>query len=133
MRTMVEIAKSDQEKGIFQKDISEIQKISYKYLDHIIYSLKRAGLLENVKGKKSGYQLTRVASDITLYEIHAAFEPEIAIVECLSEYIQCDMEDMCATKDFWNGLNTLIKQYLTNITLQDLVEGKNVNFSLIKS
>ena len=130
---MVEIAKSDQEKGILQKDISEIQNISYKYLDQIIHSLKRAGLLVNVKGKKSGYQLTRLASEITLYQIHAAFEPEIAIVDCLSGYIQCDMEDICTTKDFWSGLNNIIEQYLTNITLQDLVNGEEINYNLIKS
>lgn len=47
-----DIAKADQETGIFQKDISENQKISIKYLDHIIHSLKIAGLIINIKGKK---------------------------------------------------------------------------------
>lgn len=52
MRAMVEIAKADQKTGIFQKDISKNQKISLKYLDQIIQSLKTAGLIVNVKGKK---------------------------------------------------------------------------------
>ena len=126
MRAMVEIAKVDQETGIFQKDISERQKISIKYLDHIIQSLKTAGLIINVKGKKSGYRLTRDASEITALDIHNAFEPEIAIVECLSKHITCEFESICHTNPFWQGLNDIIIEYFSNATLEDLVQSKNL-------
>ena len=36
----MEIALSDSENGIYQKDIAKNQNISYKYLDHIITALK---------------------------------------------------------------------------------------------
>lgn len=121
MRAMVEIAKADQKAGIFQKDISEKQKISLKYLDHIIHSLKTAGLIVNIKGKKSGYRLTRPASEISTLNIYNAFEPEIAVVECLSEHINCEMEMFCNTSEFWHGLNELIIDYFTQNTLEDLV------------
>ena len=124
MRAMVEIAKADSKKGIFQKDISKKQKISIKYLDHIITALKTAGLIINVKGKKSGYRLTRSASEITMLQIHTAFEPEIAVIECLSEHIECEMEKICYTFPFWSGLNKLVKDYFTNVTLQDVVDKK---------
>ena len=121
MRAMVEIAKVDQKIGIFQKDISENQKISIKYLDHIIHSLKTAGLIINIKGKKSGYRLTRDASEITTLDIHNAFEPEIAVIECLSEHITCEMESIGLTNPFWRGLNNLVIDYFTNATLEDLL------------
>jgi len=124
MRAMVEIAKADPKKGILQKDISKKQKISIKYLDHIITALKTAGLIINVKGKKSGYRLTRSASEITMLQIHTAFEPEIAVIECLSEHIECEMEKICYTFPFWSGLNKLVKDYFTNVTLQDVVDKK---------
>ena len=122
MRAMIEIAKADQATGIFQKDISENQKISIKYLDQIIQSLKTAGLVINVKGKKSGYRLTRNASDITILQIHTAFEPEIAVIDCLSEHIVCELEEICYTNSFWDGLNKLVKEYFTNTTVEDLVK-----------
>ena len=124
MRAMVEIAKADPKKGIFQKDISKKQKISIKYLDHIITALKTAGLIVNVKGKKSGYRLTRDASEITMLQIHTAFEPEIAVIECLSEYVTCEMEKICYTYPFWLGLNKVVNDYFTSITLQDVVDKK---------
>lgn len=127
IRAMVEIAKADQKSGIFQKEISQSQKISNKYLDHIIPMLKTAGLIANVKGKKSGYHLTRNPSEVTMLQIHNAFEPEIAVNECLSEHFQCEMENICHTNPFWKGLNNLIVQYFASVTLTDLINGNDFN------
>lgn len=113
---------SEPQNGIYQKDISKNQNISFKYLDQIISALKAAGLITNVKGKKSGYILTRKPHEITIYEIYKAFEPDITIVECLSENVYCPTENYCATRDFWEGLNNQIIDYLSNHTLEDLVK-----------
>jgi Rrf2 family protein len=122
IRTMMEIALQDYSKGVFQKDISSNQDISFKYLDQIISALKAAHLITNVKGKKSGYTLTRHPSHITIYDIHKAFEPDLAIVDCLSEMIDCSREKYCAPRDLWEGLNDTIVEYLQNYTLEDLAE-----------
>lgn len=122
IRTMMEIALQESHKGVLQKDISQNQNISFKYLDQIISALKVAGLITNLKGKKSGYTLTRPASEITIYDIHKAFEPDIAIVDCLSEMIDCSSENFCAPRDLWEGLNERIIDYLKNYTLEKLAE-----------
>lgn len=131
LKAMIEIAKADDKTKIYQKDISKSQQISPKYLDQIIQSLKSAGLIANVKGRKSGYRLTRNASEISIFQIHTAFEPEIAIIECLSEYVQCDMEDFCGTNHFWSALNKLVIDYLQTMTLQDLINKKEIKYRLI--
>jgi len=122
IRTMMEIAMQDPQQGIFQKDIASKQRISFKYLDQIIASLKAADLITNVRGKKSGYVLTRRASEITIYDIHKAFAPEINIVDCLSEMVDCEDIGHCAPRDLWKGLNDKIIEYLRSSTLQDLVD-----------
>lgn len=124
---MLEIARSSSgEKGVFQKDISKNQEISNKYLDHIIQALKTSQLIVNVKGKKSGYILARKASDITVFDIHRAFEPGICLIECLSGSFQCPMEDECLTQGFWGQLNNLIIKYFKSVTLEDLIN-KRIN------
>lgn len=127
VRTMLEIAQfASNEKGVFQKDISKNQKISNKYLDHIIQALKTSQLITNVRGKKSGYILTRKASEITIFDIHRAFEPGICLVECLSGSFHCPKEDGCLTKGFWGQLNNLIINYFKSVTLEDLIN-KRIN------
>ncbi len=122
---MIEIAQSDAEKkGVFQKDISQNQKISNKYLDHIIQALKTSQLIVNSKGKKSGYILTRKPSEITVYDIHRAFEPGICLIECLAKHFDCPRNDTCMAQGFWGELNNLLINYFKSVTLEDLINRK---------
>jgi Rrf2 family protein len=122
IRAILEIALEESEKGVFQKDISERQNISVKYLDSIISSLKTAGLIINLKGKKSGYKLTRKPSEIHILDIYRAFEPGINIVECISGNYSCNLSDTCGVRNFWKGLNTSITEYFYSFTLEDLIK-----------
>ena len=124
VRTMIEIAAGQPDKGVFQKDIAANQSLSVKYLDHIIHALKTARLIINAKGKKSGYILTRQPSEITVFDIHRAFEPGICVVECLSGTHHCNMSEGCRARGFWDQLNDLIYNYFNSVTLEDLVLGK---------
>jgi Rrf2 family protein len=124
IRTMIEIASDPSQNGVFQKDIAQKQGISVKYLDHIIPPLKAAGLIINAKGKKSGYCLMQDPSEITIYDIHSAYEPGICVVECLALIRPCPREKICKVKDFWQGLNKQVENYLKSVTLYDLISKK---------
>jgi Rrf2 family protein len=124
VRTMIEIARGHPDRGVFQKEIATNQLLSLKYLDHIIHALKTARLISNTKGKKSGYVLTRKPSEITVFDIHRAFEPGICLVECLSGTYNCDLIDGCNARGFWGQLNNLIYSYFNSVTLDDLIRGK---------
>ncbi len=115
----MEIARNQSEEGIYQKDISKNQEISNKYLDHIIHGLKVAELIRK-SGKKGGYVLAQKASEITVYDIYNAFEPNICIIECLDNGIECKREKGCEAKGFWSKLNNLIIDYYKSVTLEDL-------------
>jgi Rrf2 family protein len=121
---MLEIAINGTTSGVFQKDIAKSQDISNKYLDHIIHELKTANLIANVKGKKSGYILTRKPSEITILDVYNAFEPGICIVECLSGHYHCERREGCLAFDFWENLNNKINDYFRSVTLEDIINKK---------
>ena len=120
IRAMIELAMDWKGKGIFQKEISERQQISYKYLDHIISALKTKGLIANVDGKKSGYRLSKQPEEITIYDIYKAFEPALQIVDCINNEGECAKQKKCAASDLWCGLNKQIIDYLDAINLKEL-------------
>jgi len=124
---MIELANDSTGEGLFQKDISKNQDISLKYLDQIIDSLKIAGLISNVKGKKSGYILTKKPSEISIYDIHKAFENDICVIDCMSSNYQCDRMGECIVQPFWKGLNQLVVDYFKNTTLENVANEK-LNF-----
>jgi Rrf2 family protein len=130
IRSMLEIALDEENNGVYQKDIADNQGISYKYLDQIIPALKTAGLISNVKGKKSGYILTRDKSLISMFDIHRAVGTESCVVDCLEHKVLCEREDGCAVKQFWSGLNDHIISYLKGISLKNLVDNhKKINLA----
>lgn len=121
LRTMIQIG-LESDKGILQKEIAEKQEISNKYLDQIIAPLKAEGLIEKARNVHSGYVLTRPASQITVYDIYKAFEPELSIVPCLPGEGKCHRKNMCAAVHFWSGLNQHIRSYFESQSLKDLVD-----------
>ncbi len=122
VRVMIELALNKQKEGIYQKEIAKNQDISFKYLDQIIAGLKSSGLISTVAGKKSGYRLTRDPVEITVLDVYNAFNPEFAVVDCLTDENSCRKTTKCATRDFWEGLNTALVKYLRSTTINDLAK-----------
>ena len=120
---MLELAlNEDTDEGVFQKDIAENQNVSVKYLDHIIASLKAAKLITNVGGKKSGYKLNKPAKDINIYDVYAAFEDELAIIDCLVKGGHCPRKQGCVLKEYWCELNDSIRSSMESTNIRELAE-----------
>ena len=124
LRTMIEIAKQSQNAVVFQKDIASNQDISFKYLDQIIHKLKKAQLIKTLNGKKSGYVLTRDPKQISVYDIHVAFEPEMCVTDCVSSETHCKLAESCLAKGLWVNLNEVVSDYLKKVTLDDVMKQK---------
>ena len=124
---MIAIASDKTGNGVYQKDISTSEDISIKYLDHIIHGLKSGGLITTVRGKKSGYILTKPSSQITMFDIHNAFENGICVIDCMSLNYKCDKESLCKTQVFWQGLNKVVLDYFQNTTLEDLMQKEKLD------
>lgn len=125
IRIMLEFATRDADNRITLIDVAKKQGISEKYLEGIIASLSKAGLVEGVRGRGGGYRLTRNPKDYTIGEILSLTEGPIATVSCLEcEENTCEKKDECLTLPMWEKLNNVIKDYFDSITLTDLIERK---------
>jgi len=119
---MIELAMHGNDSGVYQKEISERQEISFKYLDQIIASLKASGLIVNAEGRMSGYILSQNSEEINIYDIYKAFQHELKIIECLDGEGHCSREHKCATREFWSDLNDLIVNYFKSTKLKELAD-----------
>jgi Rrf2 family protein len=121
-RVLLELALHSDNEGLYQKDISRNQDISFKYLDQIIAGLKTSGLIATVAGKKSGYRLNRHPGSITILDIFNAFNPEFAIVDSLNDNHTFTENRKCATMEFWKELNATLILQLKSVTVEDLAK-----------
>lgn len=118
---MIDIAMNNQDgRGVFQKDIAFRQKISFKYLDHIINSLKVAKLIVR-PGLKKGYYLARDPKDISMLDIERAFNATDDLQECINNPDICELSECCKARKVWRGLNNRILTFLSDTTLFDIV------------
>lgn len=122
LRTMIEIASTQDPNGVLQKDIAKSQHISLKYLDPIISALKLKGLITNSKGRGSGYRLTRAPKDITMYDIYTAFE-QIVIIECVNNLSYCErsMHD-CKGRNYWHEFKVDFEKILLKKNLEQIMD-----------
>ena len=98
-----------------------------KYLESIVSNLHKGGFVSSLRGKSGGYQLTREPAGYTIGSILKLAEGSLAPVSCLEEGAgNCDKAENCMTLPLWKKLDSIIDEYLESITLQDLIDGKEV-------
>lgn len=132
LRTLVDLAQHSDQGLVALKDIAARQEISQKYLEQIVTQMSRAGFLKGVRGPQGGYRLARDPKDYNAAEILEAIEGSLAPVSCLgTEKNECDRCGCCSTLDLWKGLYVTVVDYLSAITLQDLVDKANKSQMII--
>ncbi|HOX25683.1 MAG TPA: Rrf2 family transcriptional regulator [Candidatus Krumholzibacteria bacterium] len=101
--------------------ISEEQEISGKYLEQVVSPLRRAGLLESVKGVKGGYVLARSPRDITLWDVIQALDTHPHLVECVEDPAVCARSDGCVAHQVWTLLDSRLRDFWCGFTVADLL------------
>ena len=122
LRVMIDLAEHQSEDFIPLKVIAERQEISEKYLESIIKLLVKAKLLNGLRGKGGGYQLTRAPEQYTVGSILRLTEESLAPVACLEPGADaCSRAAECRTLPLWQGLDKVINEYLDSVTVADLM------------
>jgi len=123
LRVMVDLAERNTGEYIPLKEIANREEISEKYLESIVLSLAKGGLLAGLRGKGGGYKLTRPPQDYTVGSILKQTEGSLAPVACLEDgESRCRRAALCKTLPVWERLDKLVDDFLEGITLADLIQ-----------
>lgn len=127
LRVMIDLAQHNDGTYISLKDIAERQDISMKYLESIVALLNKEHYVDSLRGKNGGYKLNRPLEEYRVGDVLHLTEGSLAPVTCLEEgadHMNCKRASECITIPMWMELDTIINEYLDNVTLQDLLDGK---------
>jgi len=120
---MADLAKYGTVAAVPLSAVSERQQLSLAYLEQIFLHLRRAGLVSSARGRLGGYALARPASAIRIDEIMNAVEEETRLTRCLGNDDGCVGGQRCLTHGLWHALGSHISSFLSNISLQEVVDG----------
>jgi len=119
---MIDLALRQDTGPVALAGISERQKISLSYLEQLFGKLRRHNLVSSVRGPGGGYCLSRALSEVTVADIiHAVDEPLDATL-CGGKANCHGDEQPCMTHQLWTNLNSRMLEYLSSVTLTELVE-----------
>lgn len=121
---MLDLAFHSQTKPVTLTEIAARQTISLSYLEQLFARLRKAGIVQGVRGPGGGYQLRRLPQDVNVASIIEAVNEPIDSTKCGGE-ANCQHDSVCLTHDLWVGLSEHIQLYLSQITLADLLAKSN--------
>lgn len=111
------------------RELAEREDLPDTTVAKIVGRLRRAGLVEAVRGRNGGYTLTRSAHEISLSDVVGAFEAQVFSSDFCTTMSPgdgiCAKSSDCGLRPVWRGLRNVIGNFLDGITVADIVSGGN--------
>ena len=120
VRALVELASHQGEKPIQTSEIAARQHIPEAYLDQLMTTLHKFGLVRSRRGPSGGHMLAKDPSDINLGMVMATLEGNTPLVDCLIEPDECSLSHTCAQRDVWQSVENAMQDLLSATTVADL-------------
>ena len=122
---MLDLAINGGSSPVSLADISVRQEISLSYLEQLFAKLRRGKLVTSARGPGGGYTLARSKAEIFVAQIIDAVDESVDVTNCQGRG-NCLHGETCLTHHLWEDLSSQIHQFLSQISLGDLVErGQN--------
>jgi Rrf2 family protein len=124
--------------AIFVRDIGEREGLSMAYVEKILWTLSRSGIVESVRGPKGGYRLTRPAGEISLGQVMRALGGIPSEEEICSQFTGnqdiCVHHDGCGLKPVWTSISDFVNSVFDGVPISSLLNGSvDVKFVQITS
>ena len=117
---MLDLALRHQPGPVTLAGIGARQGISLSYLEQLFGKLRRHALVESVRGPGGGYCLARPTEKVSVADIILAVDEPLDATQC-GGMENCQEDKRCMTHNLWATLNDKLYEYLSSVTLQDLV------------
>ena len=122
---MLDLAFHTEAGPVTLSEISKRQDISLSYLEQLFTRLRKRQLVRSTRGPGGGYSLNKPADQLAVAEIVAAVDETVDTTRC-SGASNCHDGSQCLAHELWDGLSRQIFGFLSDITLQDLMEDGSI-------
>jgi len=103
------------------RDIASRQGIDLAYLEQLFRKLRVAGLVESIRGRNGGYVYAVDPKNISIKDIMHAVEENLDSTNCAGT-ATCHAGKRCNSHQLWDDLNNVVDNFLSDISITELVE-----------
>jgi Rrf2 family transcriptional regulator, cysteine metabolism repressor len=122
MRAMLALARTHGRGSTFLKDLAERENLPGTYLEQLMVPLRKADLVQAVRGARGGYTLARHPAEISVLSILEALEGPLNLAECPKGSGCCGNPEVCALQELWAEGSRALKDVYRGISLARLLE-----------
>jgi Rrf2 family protein len=121
------LARRGQTEGspVAARELADLERLPADYVEQILLRLRRAGLVESVRGAKGGYRLAKGPADISVRDVMAASEHQTFEINCATHPVdaeRCGPGTSCSIRPVWVALQQRVDGLLASISLADLMK-----------
>lgn len=137
-KALIHLAGTPAGQPVLIADLAKAEKIPKKFLEFILLSLRKGGLLLSRIGKGGGYSLALPPAKISLGAIVRILEGDLAPVLCLSttNYARCEEcqdESTCGIRLTMADVNVALVMALDSLTLADMINRSDAERNKIQN
>ena len=112
---------SNDQSPVALKDIARRQGIDLTYLEQLFRKLRIAGIVKSIRGRNGGYVYASQPQSVSIKSIMNAVEENLDAINCAGTS-SCHSGQKCNSHKLWDDLNSVVDEFLTDISITDLVE-----------
>ena len=102
--------------------LAEAEDISSVFLEQIFFKLRKAGIVNSVRGPGGGFSFALPLDKLSVRTILDAAGEDLSASNCDKHSEECDRTGKCISHKVWMDLNDLVNEYLDSLTLAALLE-----------
>lgn len=122
IRTILVLAETSQDELVSIKEIASKQEISLHFLNKIVQSLAKSGIVITIRGSQGGIKLSRPPDKISLRDVVEAIEGPIALNICVAHQEGCRRQGFCRVHSVWREAQAALLAKLEGVSFADLVK-----------
>ena len=122
VRALIELAMNYGEGQVQTAEIASKQGIPEAYLEQLMTTLNKFGLVSSRRGPQGGHVLGMDPSAITLSMVMSTLEGNTSLLDCLTSATDCIFSESCAQQEVWKSVDDSIQSLLSNTTLAHLTQ-----------
>ena len=105
------------------QDVAQRQEISLSYLEQLFARMRRAGLVAGIRGPGGGYRLAKPIEETSVADIILAVNEPIKTTRCRDGSTKsCQGKaGRCIAHDLWAEMGKRIQEFLSSVSLEDVV------------
>jgi len=122
VRAVIDLARRYGEGPVQSADIAARESIPEAYLEQLLTSLRKAGLVRSSRGPRGGHELARDPGTIAAGEIISALEGPLLSLDCLGDFDGDQASTASITRELWEAVAGAANGILDSTTVAALVE-----------